>query len=320
MAWVDLLIIIVIVIGLWQGFMRGFIAQLFLVFSIIGAILVAFWLFPSIGNWFEAQLHVPLTYARPIALAIVFIVSMVGLQIAAGFLQRLIAPIVKVNPVNRIAGMALGGLRQLVNVSIVLALLFTLPIPGGVKMAIDSSRLGRPLMSFAFALERRMARHLEDDGLRSLSYRIVGTDESTTTALNFTVTDGIPDETSEAKMIALVNATRIKDGAAPLVPNNELREVARKHAQDMLTKGYFSHVSPQGKDALVRVQEASISVLAVGENLANAPNVEIAHTGLLASPGHKRNILSRDFNEIGMGVIDAGNHGKMIVEVFAKRL
>jgi uncharacterized protein YkwD len=88
----------------------------------------------------------------------------------------------------------------------------------------------------------------------------------------------------------------------------------------MLAKGYFSHVSPQGKDALVRVQEAQISVLSVGENLANAPTVDVGHAGLMASPGHRRNIVSRDFNQVGIGVIDAGKHGKMIVEVFAKRL
>lgn len=320
MYWVDLLIIIVVAVGLWQGFMRGFIAQLFLIVSVIGAILLSFWLFPSVGSWFESQLHVPLTYARPIALAIIFIITMVVLQIGAGFLQKLLAPIVKVNPINRITGSVLGGVRQLVNMSIVLALLFTLPVPEGIKTAIDTSKFAKPLMSLAFALERTLSRRFADDGLRSLSYRIVGTDESKTTSLNFTVADGKPDEMSEARLLALTNATRVKEGVPTLAPNLELREVARKHAQDMLTKGYFSHVSPQGKDALVRTQEASISVLSVGENLANAPTVEVGHAGLLASPGHRRNILSSDFNQVGIGVIDAGKHGKMIVEVFAKRL
>ena len=51
--------------------------------------------------------------------------------------------------------------------------------------------------------------------------------------------------------------------------------------------------------------------------MAYAPNLNLAHNGLMNSPGHKANILADDFAEIGIGVMDAGVWGKMFVQEFA---
>jgi uncharacterized protein YkwD len=47
---------------------------------------------------------------------------------------------------------------------------------------------------------------------------------------------------------------------------------------DMLARGYFSHYSPEGKSAFDRLRGEKIPFLVVGENLAFAPTVKIAHT------------------------------------------
>jgi uncharacterized protein YkwD len=54
----------------------------------------------------------------------------------------------------------------------------------------------------------------------------------------------------------------------------------------------------------------------VGENLALAPSVDLAHIGLMNSPSHRENILDPNFKRIGIGIIDADPYGKMITQVF----
>jgi len=86
----------------------------------------------------------------------------------------------------------------------------------------------------------------------------------------------------------------------------------------MLENGFFSHVSAiDGSDAGERASSAGISYGVLGENLAYAPDVYIAHHGLMNSQGHRKNILSADYNKVGIGVIDAGIYGKMFVQLFS---
>ena len=92
-------------------------------------------------------------------------------------------------------------------------------------------------------------------------------------------------------MFSLVNEERAKFGVKVLVWDENLAKVGRNHAKDMFKRGYFSHFSPEGKDLGNRLDEADIDYLAAGENLALAPSVSRAHTGLINSPGHRRNIL-----------------------------
>ncbi len=67
--------------------------------------------------------------------------------------------------------------------------------------------------------------------------------------------------------------------------------MARAHADDMFRRGYFSHDTPEGVDPFQRMKQAGIVFGLAGENLALAPTLDIAHNGLMNSPGHRANIL-----------------------------
>jgi len=62
--------------------------------------------------------------------------------------------------------------------------------------------------------------------------------------------------------------------------------------------------------------EAGITFNVVGENLALSPTLLIAHTGLMNSEGHRKNILDPAFHHLGIGVIDNGIYGKIFVQIF----
>lgn len=117
-------------------------------------------------------------------------------------------------------------------------------------------------------------------------------------------------------MLDLLNAERRAAGLAPLQPDPEATLLSRAHSQDMLSRRYFSHVTPQGRDPFERMQDAGLRFRAAGENLALAPSVERAHQGLMQSPGHRANILRPSFGRVGIGILDAGPNGLMVTQTF----
>ena len=117
-------------------------------------------------------------------------------------------------------------------------------------------------------------------------------------------------------MLDLVNQERQAAGLAPLQADPELTEVARKHSADMFARGYFAHDTPEGLSPFDRMKQANVHFLTAGENLALAPTLQIAHTGLMNSPGHRANILRREFGRVGIGVMDGGMRGLMVSQEF----
>jgi uncharacterized protein YkwD len=84
----------------------------------------------------------------------------------------------------------------------------------------------------------------------------------------------------------------------------------------MFARGYFAHDTPEGRDPFERMREAKIRFETAGENLALAPTVQVAHRGLMNSPGHRANILNAQFGRVGIGIMDGGIRGLMISQEF----
>ena len=66
---------------------------------------------------------------------------------------------------------------------------------------------------------------------------------------------------------------------------------------------------PLRRQVAIRMRDAGVVFGTAGENLALAPSLDIAHTGLMNSPGHRANILNRSFTKVGIGVLDGGPYG-----------
>jgi uncharacterized protein YkwD len=117
-------------------------------------------------------------------------------------------------------------------------------------------------------------------------------------------------------MLSWVNAERIKAGLNTVKADPELTKVARKHSVDMFQKGYFSHVSLTGTGPFDRMRADGVKFTNAGENIALAPTLDIAHSGLMHSPGHRANILRPEFGRLGIGIVDGGKYGFMISQEF----
>ncbi|MCC5956695.1 MAG: CAP domain-containing protein [Natronohydrobacter sp.] len=115
--------------------------------------------------------------------------------------------------------------------------------------------------------------------------------------------------------LATVNAERAKSGRPALALSPELSAIAQAHACDMARRGYFSHNSPDGRSMTDRARRAGISgICTMGENIAQGQSdVPTVVASWMRSPGHRRNILDRDFRLVGFG----RGPGAHWVQVFA---
>ncbi len=120
----------------------------------------------------------------------------------------------------------------------------------------------------------------------------------------------------EQRMVELVNQERAAAGLPALKVNLELVKVARLKAQDMVANNYFSHTSPTYGSPFAMMKQFGITYRTAGENLAGAPNMEMAHKNLMNSPGHRANILNTSFTQMGIGVAEGSPYGKIFVQMF----
>ncbi|MCG8502948.1 MAG: CAP domain-containing protein [Firmicutes bacterium] len=121
------------------------------------------------------------------------------------------------------------------------------------------------------------------------------------------------------RMLNLINAERAKAGAQPLKFDKEVMRVAQIKAQDMVDQNYFSHNSPIYGSPFNMLNSFKVSYRTAGENLAGNRSVEAAHNSLMNSQGHRRNILNKGFNLIGIGIVNSPKYGKIYVQMFIGR-
>lgn len=120
----------------------------------------------------------------------------------------------------------------------------------------------------------------------------------------------------EQQMLNLVNQEREKQGLPALKADPELTKVARVKAKDMIDNNYFDHNSPTYGSPFDMMKKFGVEYNTAGENLAGNSSVEGAHTSLMNSQGHRENILKSDYTNVGIGVVDGGQYGKMFVQLF----
>lgn len=110
-------------------------------------------------------------------------------------------------------------------------------------------------------------------------------------------------ESMEQGVLRLVNIERNKAGLKSLVTSSELSKVALLKSKDMALFGYFDHISPNYGTPFEMMTNQGISYTAAGENIAKGYKTpEEVVSAWMNSPGHKANILSPQFNKMGLGI------------------
>lgn len=111
-----------------------------------------------------------------------------------------------------------------------------------------------------------------------------------------------PKLTYTQQVVVLVNKERTTAGLKPVTGLDSLNKVAAAKATDMRTNQYFSHTSPTYGSPFDMMTAFGITYRAAGENIAMGQKTpQEVMTAWMNSPGHRKNILSADFNYIGVG-------------------
>lgn len=120
----------------------------------------------------------------------------------------------------------------------------------------------------------------------------------------------------EQEVFDLINSKRVANGLSSLKIDDELQNVARIKAQDMVDNNYFSHTSPVYGSPFDMIKKFGISYRTAGENIAGNSSNSGAVNAWMNSPGHKANILNSSFNYTGIGVVKSPKYGKVYVQMF----
>lgn len=123
----------------------------------------------------------------------------------------------------------------------------------------------------------------------------------------------------EAAMFQMVNEDRARYGKAPLVLDAGLSEIARIKAHDMLSNGYFSHVSPTYGNIRTMLSSFGVSYRAASENIARSRSIQHAEAAFLSSStGHRQTLLSSAWTKIGIGIAVTPEGFVYVSQVFAR--
>ncbi len=113
-----------------------------------------------------------------------------------------------------------------------------------------------------------------------------------------------------------INLDRAQAGLSALHLDSTLNLAALAKARDMVDHGYFAHTSPQGVEPWHWFRALGYDYTYAGENLAKGfADPSDLESSLMASPSHRANILSSNYSEVGLAVVEV-NNVNVVVQLF----
>jgi uncharacterized protein YkwD len=316
MNWVDLVLIIIVLLAVWTGWRNGFIIETLGLINWVGSLVLAFLFYPYTASLITKIFPSLELWKLPLA----FIITAIIGRILIGIITRKIALATSAytnqSLLNKSLGIIPGIINGIIFAAIIAALLLALPLMDGINSAVRNSVIANKLSVKMETVDQKLSPALNKAIYQTLNDLTIHTKSDDFLKLPFKINHAVVDSSLEIKMIDLVNKDRSEHGLAPLIRDEELTKVARQHSRDMFVRGYFSHVTPDGKDPFDRMKANDIHFITAGENIALAQTISIAQYGFMHSPGHRANILNPAFGHIGIGILDGGIFGLMISQEF----
>ncbi|MGG9962211.1 CvpA family protein [Ferruginibacter sp. SUN106] len=309
----DIILIVVVILFTWLGYRRGFINSFFDLVKWTGALTIAALFYAGAADLLEQNFSMQQEWEKPISFVVLFIVSLFFLTLIFIFVKKIVTPSAQQSFANKITGLIPGFLTGVV-VSVLLAKIFTASVWFATPGKDNSNLLVSSLANSTGWLDDRMDTIFNAPPaptIAAASETLYSESEEFKCA-NF---NARPD--LEEQMLHMVNAERKTRGLKILAADGKLQLAAHSHAADMFTRGYFSHITPDGINPFERMKKIAIKYNAAGENLAHSNGLEAAHTGLMNSQGHRDNILNKQFGKIGISILDGGLKGLMVVQEFS---
>ncbi len=312
--YVDFILFIIISLGIYHGYRRGFILGFLEFFALAASILAAFYFYQSTAVILGNQL--PERLVLPLAFLITLLLSRFIIGIFLYFLLKQLPLSLHTNKLNKYTGLIPGFIRGYFYASLFAMLFLFVNLWGNLTTETRHSYIANKLTQQIELIDSKIASDISEKVKKSISKLTIEPESDETVYLHYKVENPVVNEKMENHLLVLVNQERRKFNLPLLARDTALRTVARKHSLDMFKKGYFSHISLTNTTPFDRIKANNIKYFTAGENLALAQTVEIAHIGLMNSPGHRANILNPKFGRLGIGIMDGGVYGLMVTQNF----
>jgi len=317
MSWIDIVLVIVILLSALAGWQRGFLLSSLDLARWVGSWFAGLFFYRPVAAWLGNITDYTEVIRAPVAFLSVVVITSVLIQIISWRLLKQIPREYHFHGANRLLGLIPGTISGIVMATILSALLFTMPLADAITDSVQESWFAERSAVITDKIESILSPIFEP-AIRQTINRLttIEPESNEKVDLPFRVTNSTPAPDLEEKMLELVNQERTSRGLKPLQMDPALIPVARSHSQDMWERSYFSHYTPEGKDPFERMKDGHVDYRTAGENLALAPTLQIAHTGLMNSPGHRANILNPNFGRVGIGIMNGGRRGLMVSQEF----
>lgn len=123
-------------------------------------------------------------------------------------------------------------------------------------------------------------------------------------------------------LVQQTNEERAIENLGTLTTNEKLIRAAQMKADDMAARGYFSHITPDGKNSWYWFRQVGYNYAAAGENLAvNFTDSKDVTEAWMHSPSHRSNIMGENYTEIGIATAHGTYKGKeaiFVVQMFGR--
>jgi uncharacterized protein YkwD len=131
------------------------------------------------------------------------------------------------------------------------------------------------------------------------------------------------NEITPENVLRVMNEYRAQEMLPPLDLEKRLNMAAGDRMRHMEEEGFWSHTSPEGLSPFTWVKVRAYQFSKVGENLATGfETARVLVESWMESPGHRANIMSPDFEDVGISIIDGSTQGpatgKSIVVMFGR--
>lgn len=313
---VDLILLALIVFSVVNGWRRGFILGLLDLIGWAICLIAALRFYQPLAAFISKLQLWSDVWDQPVAFILIACITAIAFQFLGHALLDRMPKDIHERSANRLLGTIPGFANGLITAALLSAVLLAIPLNETLRESARSSILVNRLAGHTEKLETALRPVFNEAIAKTLLMLTVQPESNERVNLPYKVPVSQPRADLESRMLQLVNKERVAAGLRPLAPDPEATEVARRHSSDMFARGYFAHEDPEGRDAFDRMRESGVQFQMAGENLALAPTVQLAHTGLMNSPGHRANIMHGGFNRVGIGIMDGGSRGLMVTQNF----
>lgn len=289
---VDVLLLLIVALAMWSGWVKGFILGITDLVIWLGSLVLGFLFYENAGHFLYRLFPALGVWGFPLGFLVTVIFSRILLSLIFNKFIRNTAPDVHLSTANKALGVVPGLVTGSIYAAIMAALLLSVPMWNGLAREARESRIANQLGVQVAWLDEKFSPIFGEAAKQTMNKMVAKPESDETVSLHYTVKEPKVRADLEAQMLDLVNKERTQRGLLTVKADPELAKVARSHSVDMFARGYFSHYTPEKADPFDRMKKAGVKFLTAGENLALGRTLKICHEGLMNSPGHRANILN----------------------------